>query len=77
MIPIEWKTGTIVPLFKEGNANLISNYRPIGLLPQIVKVFEKLIHKRMFYYLFENQLIADEQGGFPPKNGIHDIIGKF
>lgn len=43
-IPTDWKTVTIVPLFKVGNAKLISNYRPISLLPQIVKLFEKLIH---------------------------------
>lgn len=77
MIPSEWKTGTVVPLFKDGNAKLISNYRPIILLPQIVKVFEKLVHKRMLHHLTSSQFLVDEQGGFLPQCGIRDTIGKF
>ena len=38
------KIARVIPLFKSGDRNDISNYRPISLLPVISKNFEKLIH---------------------------------
>lgn len=65
-IPIFWKTATVVPIFKEGCKTDIANYRPISLLPQIVKLFEKIIHSRMMNYLSNNDILCPEQGGFLP-----------
>lgn len=76
-IPITWKTATITPIFQEGNKFDISNYRPISLLPQIVKTFEKLIHSRMYNYLHYNDLLSYDQGGFLLNVSTNDTIGKF
>lgn len=76
-IPATWKSALVVPLFKGGVEGLISNYRPISLLPVISKIFEKLIHNRMITYILKNQLLCPEQGGFLPGMGTHDTIAKF
>ncbi len=40
-VPEEWKKAIITPLFKEGDKNSPSNYRPISILPVISKILEK------------------------------------
>ena len=48
------KIGKITPLFKSGEKVIDDNYRPITVLTQINKVFEKLIHKRMMAFTNEH-----------------------
>ena len=54
----------IVPLFKKGESSLLTNYRPISLLPTISKIFERMIHEQMYTYLNSNYLLAEQQYGF-------------
>lgn len=53
-----------VVLFKGGDKNLISNYRPISILPIFSKCVEKLIHERMTNFLNKHRLITPCQFGF-------------
>lgn len=77
LIPDDWKIANITPIFKSGNKKLISNYRPISLLPVIGKLFEKLLHNRIYDFLSETSLFNDNQCGFRPGRGVNDSIGKF
>ena len=58
------KIGKITPLFKSGEKVIDDNYRPITVLTQINKIFEKLIHKRMMTFTNDNQLLTNCQFGF-------------
>ena len=40
------------------------NYRPISLLSNIEKILEKLMYKRVYQFLTENNIIYDLQFGF-------------
>ena len=60
----ELKIARVIPLFKSGNRNLMSNYRPISILPTISKIFEKLIHVRLYQFLDENRVLFNYQFGF-------------
>lgn len=62
--PLTWKQATIVPIHKNGIKTNITNYRPISLLPQIVKTLEKLIHTRLLTFIEDNDLMNPDQGGF-------------
>ena len=64
IFPDSFKTSKIVPLFKNGDHGLLTNYRPISLLPTISKVFERVIYDQMYLYFNNNNLLADEQFGF-------------
>ena len=64
IFPDSFKTSKIVPLFKKGDHGLLTNYRPISLLPTISKVFERVIYDQMYLYFNNNNLLADEQFGF-------------
>ena len=60
----ELKIARVMPLFKSGNRNLMSNYRPISILPTLSKIFEKLIHSRIYQFPDENQVLYNYQFGF-------------
>ena len=58
------KKSIIIPIFKKGDKKSPSNYRPICLLSYITKVFEKLIHRRIFDFLNRKMLLYENQFGF-------------
>lgn len=68
-IPSPWKTATVTPIFKEGDRTVIFNYRPISVLPLPVKLFEKLVHERLYDYLESHLLLTHEQEGVQTKPG--------
>ena len=61
VFPDELKVAKVIPLFKTGNRNSVSNYRPISILPTLSKIFEKLIHKRIYEFLETHNIIYDCQ----------------
>ena len=48
--PEIWKVAYVRPLHKEGPRNVISNYRPISLLPKISLIFERIIFLFFVHY---------------------------
>ena len=64
--PNQWKLANVLPLFKKGNRDQASNYRPISLLSCVGKVFERVIFKHMYNYLHGNSLFYRFQSGFLP-----------
>ena len=61
IFPDSLKISKIIPLHKKGKVNLLSNYRPISLLPTISKVFERVIHDQLYTYLTNNNLLSEQQ----------------
>ena len=47
-IPGQWLVSKIIPVHKKGNKSLIENYRPVANLCSVLKVFERLILKRIY-----------------------------
>jgi hypothetical protein len=41
--PRSWKIAHVIPLFKNGDKSLPSNYRPVSLLSCVSKIFEKTV----------------------------------
>ena len=66
--PENFKIAKITPIHKKGDKNVISNYRPISLLPTLSKVFERVIHKQLYSYFNNENLLAEQQYGFRAKH---------
>ena len=66
----------VIPIFKNKGSPLeVSNYRPISLLSNIDKIFEKIVHFKVTSYLKLNSVIFKRQFGFRKKHStIHNII---
>ena len=62
--PEKLKIAKIIPIYKNGDTNLIKNYRPISILPSLSKVFERTIHQQLFNHFNSNKLFYDNQYGF-------------
>ena len=71
--PREWKEANVTPVPKNGDKELVTNYRPVSILPVISKVFESLIHQQLYHYLDSNSLLSSAQFGFQPHHNTQDV----
>ena len=49
--PYKWKKADVIPVHKKESKNLLTNCRPISLLPVCGKIFEKCIYNSLYRYL--------------------------
>ena len=56
--PSQWKEANVTPVHKKKDKQLVSNYRPISLLPLFSKIFERIVFKNLYNYLISNNLIT-------------------
>ena len=64
--PSIWKLANVTPIHKKNDKQIISNYRPISLLPICSKIFEKIIFNHLYNFFNTNNLITNKQSGFRP-----------
>ena len=74
--PKNGKTENIIPVHKKGDKQLITNYRPVSLLPVCGKVFERIIFNSFFVHLNNNNnLLNSNQSEFRPGDSfVHQLI---
>ena len=66
-VPISFKIAHVCPAPKGGgDASNVCNYRPISLLSNLHKVFERLVFKHLFNHLRDNNILTSFQSGFIP-----------
>ena len=71
------KIAKVKPIPKSGDLNDLNNYRPISLLSILSKPLERHIHKHMYKYLIENNLLNSSQSGFRPGHSCHTALIKM
>ena len=70
-MPDEWRKSTLISIYKnKGDVQSCGNYRGIKLLSHTMKIWERLIDKR----IRAEVVISDEQFGFMPKKSTVDAI---
>lgn len=73
-IPSGWKESVVCPIYKSGNKNKTTNYRPISLINNIAKIFEKSLKERLTHFLDANKLLSKNQFGFRKKLSTEHAI---
>ena len=80
-VPKIWKEANVTPVFKKDDPTDCKNYRPISLLSAVGKVMEKIVHKHVFNFFKDNNVITSLQSGFVPGdstvNQLLDIYNTF
>ncbi|KAK3553775.1 hypothetical protein QTP70_009301 [Hemibagrus guttatus] len=71
-VPLDWATGLVIPLFKQGDRRVCSNYREITLLSLPGKVYSRVLERRV--RLLVEPRIQEEQCGFRPSRGTLDQL---
>ena len=70
-----WKVSSVVSVFKYvGERSTAKNYRPVGLLSVVSKVFEELVNNRIVDHLEKCGLFPDFQYGFRPSQSTADLL---
>ena len=73
--PDQLKIAKVIPIFKnKGDKMLVSNYRPISLLSNINKIFEKLVYSRLYSFLNIHNCIHELQFGFRAKHSTNHAL---
>ncbi len=70
IFPDVLKIAKILPIYKNKEKDLLSNYRnytPVSLISSVSKVLEKNIHKRVCTFLTDNNRVYKHQYGFRKK----------
>ena len=71
--PKQFKTSIITPIYKAGDKNKISNYRPISLINNFGKIAEKCIKTRLINFFKNNKIMNEHQYGFQEGKGTSDV----
>ena len=68
IFPSALKIVKVIPVFKnKGSDQDVNNYRPISLLSNIDKIFEKLVYSHLFSFLDLHNILSNRQFGFRKK----------
>ena len=81
IFPDRLKIAKVLPLFKGGSSEELGNYRPISLLSIFDKIFEKVMHTKLYTFLEINSILYIKQFGFRKENStalaLIDIVEKI
>ena len=74
VFPDALKLTKVIPIHKANSKMIVSNYRPISLIPLFSKVFEKLMHKRIMDFLIKQNILSKKQYGFQKNKSTEHAI---
>ena len=64
IVPPDWKTANIVPLFKKGDKSNPANYRPISLTSLTCKILEHVVFSNFMTHFEKYNILDNAQHGF-------------
>ena len=72
------KLAEVCPIFKKKDKNKCENYRPISLLSNLSKLFERAMHIRIYEFFEAHNIFSDLQFGFRKKHSTnHALLSIF
>ena len=74
IFPTSLKTAKVVSVYKAGDINEVTNYRPISILSTFSKILEKLVHTRTLSFLKCHSVLIPTQYGFRPKYSTLHVL---
>ena len=73
--PDSWRVATIIPIPKpEKNSLYPFNYRPIALTSCLCKTMERMVNKRLVWFIESNNLYTNSQCGFRSQRSTMDHV---
>ena len=72
--PSPLRTAKVIPIFKEGDREICSNWRPISITCCTAKLIEKLVKKRLLSFLTKHNILTDSQFGYREQHSTTHAI---
>ena len=72
--PDSLKIAEVIPIHKSNEKHIPTNYRPISLISNIAKIFEKIIHNRITNFINSCDLLTKNQYGFRKNRSTKDAL---
>ncbi|KAF0714903.1 Uncharacterized protein FWK35_00034389 [Aphis craccivora] len=75
ILPIKWRHAIVIPILKaDKNKFEINSYRPISLTCTLCKLLEKMVNKRLVWYLETSHKFIKQQYGFRRYHSTQDFL---
>ena len=74
IFPENLEVAKVSPIYKKDEEFLLTNYRPISVLPCFSKLLERIMYNRFFKYLLENSILYEKQFGFQTSHSTEHAI---
>ena len=74
VFPDKLKRARVTPIFKKGNNTLVTNYRPISVLPCFSKLLERIMYNRLYKFVLESNILYQKQFGFQNAHSTEHAI---
>ena len=76
-VPALMKTAKVIPIYNSKARDDFSNYRPISILPTVSKILEKIVHKRLYDFMYKCNIFYPNQYGFRHKHSTLHAVTKL
>ncbi len=77
VFPDKLKIARVTPIFKSEDKLIMSNYRPVSVLPVFSKILERLMYNRLLKYFESNSLLSSNQFGFREKHSTYMALASL
>ena len=74
VVPEQLKIGKVIPIYKKEDVEVVSNYRPVSVLPCFSKILERLMFNRCMDYIDKNSTLNEKQFGFRTNHSTYLAI---
>ena len=71
IFPDSLKIAKVIPIYKSGEKDIFSNYRPISVLCTFSKLLETVFYNRLVNYVNSNNILTESQYGFRDKRSTN------
>ena len=72
--PDALKAAEVELIYKSGKKLVFNNYRPVSLILNITKIFEKVIYEINFDFIYKHKILSEKQFGFIKNKGTRDTL---
>jgi hypothetical protein len=77
ILPFDWKSANVTPIFKKGNRSQAANYRPVSLTSVPCKLLESFIRDSTVRHMEQNDLLSRQQHGLETPFMLNKLIGNI
>ena len=69
VVPRDWKTASVCPIFKKGEKYVAANYRPVSLTCVASKILEHILTSQLMTFAETHNVFHPNQHGFRKNHG--------